>query len=349
MRNIFITTYDGEWKGPAEVLRDRLGYEILELHGKEYGNFPTKGELLQKELGNSRNLFRNRRKIDGAGTVICSNYCALVLLLMKKLHLISFERLLWFGVYVHRPKMIEVCRRLIHFALPKEELAAAGKDVRFKVVVFSRPEVELYEKGFALNKDHFLYVPYGEWNPDKKLEDGGDEGYFFSGGYANRDFVALAQLFQNRPWKLVIAASKANTDFVSYCESHELSDNIMVYWDIPAAQFNRLLRFSHAVMLVMKYNTGASGQVVLLTALEHEKLIIASYTDVVDEYVQNERTGLILQDKSPEALETVMERVNDPAEKEHMLQLARAGRQHYENTFSYQAIADYLVREVQQN
>lgn len=119
-----------------------------------------------------------------------------------------------------------------------------------------------------------------------------------------------------------------------------------MHWDIPAEEFNRLLRFSHAVILIMKYNTGASGQVVLLTGLEHEKLIIASYTDVVDEYVQNERTGLILQDKSQEALRAVMERVNAPKEQAHMAELARAGWQHYQDTFSYQAIADYLVREI---
>lgn len=346
MRNLFITTYDGEWKGPAGVLQERLGYELLELHGKEYGNFPTKGELLGKELGNSRNLFRHRREIDGAGTVICSNYCALVLLLMKKLRLVSFDRLLWFGVYVHRPKMIGVCRRLIHFALPREELSAGGEAVKFRVVVFSRPEIGLYEKGFALSREHFLYVPYGEWNPAKQLAPGGDEGYYFSGGYANRDFVTLAQLFQDRPWRLVIAASRANTDFVRYCGEHTLSDNITVHWDIPAEEFNRLLRFSHAVILLMKYNTGASGQVVLLTALEHEKLIIASYTDVVDEYVQDERTGLILREKSQKALEAVMKRVSDPAQQEHMAELARAGRRHYEETFSYRAIADYLEREL---
>lgn len=339
MNNYFITTYDKEWKAVREVLQERLSFKVVELHGKEYGNFPNKRELLGKEAKNAVNLLKARRQFKEANILICSNYCALFLLLMRKLRLIRFNKLFWYGVYIHQPKMMKIIRKVIHLIMPA--------DTVFKIVVFSRPEIELYQSNFRLTADHFIYVPYGEWDKDKVLLEAGDEGYFFSGGYANRDFVALAKLFQNHPWKIKIAASRANEDFVKYCQNNELSENIEVLWDIPYEEFNRLLRHAHAVIMLMKYNTGASGQIVIMTALEYSKLVIASYTDVIDEYIKANETGIILTDKSQKAMEEVMTYINDPANAEAISRIREAGHKHFENTFSYKAISEYLVRAIQ--
>lgn len=338
-KNIFITTYDREWPGPVGVLKNKLGFEIVQLHGKEYGNFPTRKQLLKKEMDYSWKLFRHLKEYNHSKMIVCSNYCALLLLLLRKLHILKCEQVLWYGVYLHNPKMFGIVRKYIHFALPK-------KNFRFRIVVFSRPEVKLYSDAFDMPESSFIYMPYGEWNPEHKEPETADKGYYFAGGYANRDYVSLAKLFQNKPWPLVIAASKANRDFVEYTQTHTLSKNITVYWDIPETEFNKLLNESHAMMLIMKYNTGASGQVLLLHALEAGKLIVASYTDVVDEYVQNERTGLILTEKTDEALAEVMAYIENPDNKKHLDELAKAGYAHYQSTFSYEAISKYLVDEI---
>lgn len=338
MGNYFITTFDGEWKGPAESLKEHLGFEIIELHGKEFGNFPTKFLLLKKELHNAGNLLKNFRSYNHANMIICSNYAALILLLLRKLHILKCNKILWFGVYIHRPKMLKIVRKCLKLLMPDK--------FPFKIVVFSKPEIELYEKEFGLAAEHFVYVPYGEWNKDKKFLSTCDEGYFFSGGYANRDFVTLAKLFQDKPWKLVIAASRQNTDFVRYVNETAVSDNIKIYWDIPAEQFNEFLRKAHAVIMIMKYNTGASGQIVILTALEYRKLVIASYTDVIDEYIRDGETGIILKDKSIDSLTEIMEALSDPQREAFYKDLAEKGHLHYQNTFSYQAISSYLIDQI---
>ncbi len=340
MDNCFITTFDKEWAGPVENLRDRLGFRIVELHGKEFGNFPTKLELLKKELHNTGNLLKNFRQYNGSNMIICPNYAALILLLLRRLRILKCNKILWFGVYIHRPKMLKLVRATLKLLMPKH--------FSFQIVVFSRPEIRLYTEAFGLSEKNFIYVPYGEWKKDKALLEGSDRGYYFSGGYANRDFVTLAKLFQDKPWKLVIAASRQNGDFVKYTQETELSDNITVCWDIPAEEFNRLLRESHAVIMIMKYNTGASGQIVVLTALEYRKLVIASYTDVIDEYVRDGETGIVLHDKTPDALRTVMEKLEDPQNMETYRQIAENGHTHYQNTFSYPAISNYLVERIRQ-
>ena len=337
MKNYFIQTYDNEWVGPAEALRNKLGFELLSLHGKVYPNFPTKRLLLEKEIHNSCNLLKYLKEYNHSNILICSNYAALTLLVLQKLHILKCNILCWYGVYIHRPKMLSLVRKVLRFAMPKNS--------KFRIVVFSKPEIKLYAENFGLSEDYFIYVPYGEWNKDKKLLETQDEGYCFSGGYANRDFVTLVERFQNKKEPLVIAASKENTDLVQYVEQHTISDNIKIYWDIPAEEFNKLLRYSHAVIMLMKYNTGASGQIVILTALEYGKLVIASYTDVIDEYVKNNENGLVLQDKSQESVDKAIDIIYSDDKAERCRELAEEGYQHYQKTFSYEAISDYLVRQ----
>lgn len=338
MNNCFIRTYDSEWAGPVENLKAQLGFDVVELHGKEFGNFPTKFMLLKKELHNTLNLLKNLGKYNHSNMIICSNYAALILLVLRKLHILKCNKILWFGVYIHRPKMLKLIRKLLKLIMPK--------DFPLRIVVFSKPEIPLYAEAFGLTTNHFIYVPYGEWNKNKIFLETGDEGYLFSGGYANRDFVTLAKLFQDKPWKLVIAASEKNEDFVKYVAETKISDNITIYWDIPTERFNELLRKAHAVIMIMKYNTGASGQIVILTALEYKKLVIASYTDVIDEYVKNDETGIVLYDKSPAALESVMEKVLAPENAGVYEKLAENGHEHYRKNYSYEAISAYLVNAI---
>lgn len=337
MNNCFITTYDGEWAGPVEALKDKLNFKIVELHGKEFGNFPTKFTLLKKELHNTGNLLKNLKHYNHSNMIICSNYAALILLLLRKLHILKCNKILWFGVYIHRPRMLKLIKTTLKLL--------TAKHVTFKIVVFSKPEIKLYSDAFALSADHFIYVPYGEWNKNKKLPKGSDHGYFFSGGYANRDFVTLAKLFQDKPWNLVIAASRQNEDFARYTQTVTLSPNITVYWDIPADQFNKLLGESHAVIMLMKYNTGASGQIVILSALEYRKLVIASYTDVIDEYIKDGETGIILWDKNLSSMEEIISELSTPPLGK-LSEIAENGYLHYQRTFSYPAISTYLVEQI---
>lgn len=338
MNNCFITTYDGEWAGPVENLKNKLNFKIVELHGKEFGNFPTKFTLLKKELHNTANLLKHFKQYNHSNMIICSNYAALILLLLNKLHILKCNKILWFGVYIHRPRMLKLVKSTLKLLMTKH--------VDFKIVVFSKPEIKLYTEAFGLSANHFIYVPYGEWNKDKKLLKSDDKGYFFSGGYANRDFVTLAKLFQNKPWKLIIAASRQNEDFVKYTQTVKLSENITVHWDIPTDQFNRLLCESHAVIMLMKYNTGASGQIVILSALEYRKLVIASYTDVVDEYIKDGETGIILQDKDAASMEEIITKLADSQNKATYQKIAENGHLHYQYTYSYPAISAYLVDQI---
>lgn len=338
LKNIFIRTYDKEWEAPSNVLKEKLNFQIVDLNGKIYGNFPTKKELLIKEAENILHLLRHLSSYNHSNIIICPNYCALSLLALKKLGILKCNKIFWYGVYIHNPQMFKIVRFFLRLL--------GGKGNSFKVVVFSKPEINMYSKEFGLSEKQFIYVPYGEWNEHKQFMQPSDKGYYFAGGYANRDFIKIAKLFQNRPWEIIIAASKSNTDFVDYTKSTKLSDNIKVLWDIPLDEFNTYLRECRALVMIMKYNTGASGQIVLLHSLENHKLIIASYTDVIDEYVQNDKTGVVLKEITQQKFDELLQHIENPQSAEHYQRIAENGHQHFLNTFSFPAISAYLVQEI---
>lgn len=79
MADCFISTYKGEWKDPADVLRERLGYEIIGLDGKGYPSISGKLTLLKVEMRNVFNVIKGFKRIDHKRVIICPDYVCLFL------------------------------------------------------------------------------------------------------------------------------------------------------------------------------------------------------------------------------------------------------------------------------
>lgn len=339
MKNCFISTYKGEWMVPATVLKERLGYEIVELNGKEYPSIANKGVLCRKEIRNIYNVVKNLKKINHSETVICSNYVCLFLLLMQKLKILKVKKICWYGMYIHNPKWIKILGGILRALSPSPD--------NFRIIVFSNSERKLYAEKWRGGVDSacFLYVPYGDWSNSLSQAHIYQGDYFFSGGYSNRDYIPLVEAFAGRKEKLVIVASKQNTDLVEWICSHELSENISVYYDISNEHFNELLCGAKAVVLIMKHNTGASGQMVALKAMANYKLIIATYTDVLDEYVKNNESALIFNKEDihgclQDIILKVCEDIND------YQPMIDAAYKAYKTKFSFEALSEALVEQV---
>lgn len=338
MRKCFISTYKGEWQNPANVLKKRLGYEIIELKGKNDASISSKFGLLKKETRNIFNIIINFKKINHKKVIICPNYVCLFLAFLQKLHILKAKTICWYGVYVHNPKWIDILGKIVRFITFSEK--------SFRILVFSKAEIELYAQKWHMDPKYFIYVPYGDWNDSLSIgKKCMGEGYFFSGGYSNRDYIPLIQIFTGRDEKLIIAASKNNVDLCEWVDRHVLSENISIFYDIESAYFNELLCGSKAVIFAMKHNTGASGQMVILSAMAQHKLIITTYTDVLDEYVQNNKTAIVIdKDDMYEALPNIISKVDaDISGYEFLIE---AAYEKYKRVFSYGAISESLVRSI---
>lgn len=338
MAGCFISTYKGEWKVPAKVLREQLGYEIIELNGKRYPSISSKWVLLKKEVRNVFNVIRNLKRINHKKVIICPDYVFLFLMFLHKFHILKTEMLCWYGMFVHDPKWIDILGWILRIIVP------AKRPVR--IIVFSRPEIELYAQKWDMDPSCFIYVPYGDWDDSLSLEgEIGEDGYFFSGGYSNRDYIPLIQVFSGRDERLIIAASKHNTDLCAWIDGHTLSKNITVLYDIEKNHFDRLLCGARAVILVMEHNTGASGQMVILSAMANRKLVITTHTDVLDEYVEDGKTALVIdKEEIGRVLPDIISEIDD--DMSAYKTLADAAYERYRTVFSYEAISGALVRAV---
>jgi glycosyltransferase involved in cell wall biosynthesis len=210
-------------------------------------------------------------------------------------------------------------------------------------VLFSNFEKPLYSKSFNMDEKRIFYVPYGDLS-EKGIPEAGmstaseikNEGpFYFSGGGSNRDYLALIETFKSLSLKLVIACSKFN---------HEVNEkiipsNIKVLRDIPSEIFDAYVRLSKACIIPIKYDTGAAGQSCLLRYMKYGKIIIATETGIIREYIEDGISGVLVKNNH-EALGKAVCEVD--AQLERYQCCADAAYRRFMNIFSGAAIAQRL-------
>jgi glycosyltransferase involved in cell wall biosynthesis len=337
MKNCFISTYPGQCRSVADILVKGLCFEHVQLKGKCYPSISSKKILFIKEFRNCVNSLIHLKEFNGSNILISPNYVMLFLLLLRKLHILKVDTLVWYGVYIHNPKMITAMGKVIPKLLKNNQ--------KFKIILFSRAEKDLYANAWHISEDNFISVPLGEWdqgNDEEAETERCDEGYFFSGGYSNRDYVSLIKLFNNRKERLVIAASKQNSDLTEYIEKNSVSENITLFYDISQEEFTDLLMKSRATIFIMMHDTGASGQMVVLNAMKHRKLVIATKTDVLNEYIENNVSGIVV---NKEEMFSALPDIIAKAERDIGCynDLIENAYEKYELTYSYTAISRCFI------
>ncbi|WP_319480778.1 hypothetical protein [uncultured Draconibacterium sp.] len=141
--------------------------------------------------------------------------------------------------------------------------------------------------------------------PDKKAFIG--EKYIFSGGYSNRDYELLFKcISQNPDMKFVIVASALNKDIT------DIPANATVYKDTSNKQFNTLLGNAYGVIIPLKKDVGASGQLLSLLAMQMHKPIIYCNISVVNYYFVPYKTGIPYQLNNIKSLNKALQTLMDP-------------------------------------
>ena len=162
------------------------------------------------------------------------------------------------------------------------------KSKQITLIVQSPNEVKFYEK-YAITPIHFIPFSCSMENlPDKAdLKNG---NYIFSGGYSNRDYqLLLESIRQNPEVNFVIVASALNRDIC------DIPSNVKVYKDTDNKQFNKLLMNALGVIVPLKKDVGASGQLVSLLAMQMHKPIIYCDISVINYYFISNKTGIPYQ------------------------------------------------------
>lgn len=293
----------------------------------------SKAAHVRNAVGDLWYAVRNLSRIRGASDVVAIGPAAVGIALLLKVGLLPrCRRVTWFGLFIHDPRWM---RRLG----PVFRLLDSG---RMRYVLFSGFEKRLYGRALGLDEARLLPLPYGDMGgtgepvaaPALPLPIP-SRPFFFSGGYSNRDYPALIEVFRRFGGDLVIAASSLNTGIVA----SRLPEHVTVVRDVSPAAFDAYAQASLACIIPIAHDTGAAGQSCLLRFMRLGKPIIATDTGIIREYIQDGVSGLLVRDNH-EALEAAVRAVARAG-----VEVGRYGvaaRERYDRWFSREAMARAL-------
>jgi glycosyltransferase involved in cell wall biosynthesis len=264
---------------------------------------------------------------------------AAIVLLLKLGCLPACRHVWWLGLFIHNPRWLRRLR-------PAFRLLDSR---RVRYVLFSEFEKPLYVRSLGFDARRLFYVPYGDMslkqsNPDERVAHqlaAAGEQFFFSGGYTSRDYLALVEVFRELPDKLVIICSSLNTEV----PASGLPPNITVLRDVPFETFEAYAWASAACIVPIAYNTGAAGQSVLLSHMQHRKIIIATDTGIIREYIQDSISGILVKDNHASLAAAVRRVAASPRDYQRN---GDAAYERYVQCFSHEAIARRLDQLVSQ-
>jgi glycosyltransferase involved in cell wall biosynthesis len=288
---------------------------------------------LRDLIGDFFYMMINLKRIRNAREIIAIGPMAVNVAFLLKLGLLPYcRRVYWFGLFVHKPRWLRILR------YPFRLLDSAN----IQYVLFSEFEKTLYAKWLSLSENRLYYVPYGDLShetgtqdlsePSYEIEEG---NYFFSGGYSNRDYTSLINVFRDLPHQLIIVCSKLNTEI----DESAIPHNITIVRDVSSDVFDAYVRSAKACIIPIAHDTGAAGQSCLLRYMKNRKVIIATDTGIIREYITNGVSGILVADNHRSlAMAVCAVGTNGEVYRCH----ADAARERFVRLFSGEAIARRL-------
>ncbi|MGI9508452.1 MAG: glycosyltransferase [Geminicoccaceae bacterium] len=273
-------------------------------------------------------LAKRRKTIRCYDHILALWHSGLAFMLLKKLGLIDYDKLLWFGFSVHSPFWGRIYRQI-----------AKLDRANTWFVVFTEQEVEDYSNHLGIDPARLLFIAHGDWpqpidvpktfGPDPELDL--ETPFYFAGGFTNRNYRPVIETFRKLDQRLIIVCSSTNEDVID----QELPENIKVYRDIPFPDFELLLQASKAVIIPLGQDSGAAGHSVLVRSMRNGKIVIANDFRIMHDYVDNGVDGVLLKDMDSE-LGDVIETIETAPE--HFAPVQKAAARRFERDYSQDAL-----------
>ena len=320
-KSLIISCADG---GEINYLTSEGHSDFLHINKKS--RISSKFANIASSLYLTMYLLKHIKKINQYDVVIViGTSTALSVLFLSRLNIIKAKRVIFWGFYLHSWKAIRFYRKI-------RWLFETNRTV---YVLFSEYEKQLYQDvlGEKTSVKVFLFGDWEKWEPTTHTE----EDYYFSGGYSNRHYLPLIKAFEGTDHKLIIVASTLNKELIDL----ETTDNIQIRFNLERKEFYDLLAKSKGVIVPLKYNSGASGQSVLIQAMIHQKLIIINDNEIMKEYVTDRYDGIMVKDIETEIIARIEEvEQNEEMKKEY---IKRSHQTYWEN-FSREACIRKTLR-----
>ena len=344
-KKLIVSEVMGSYEEPCRILQEE-GWEKLDLIKRQERPIQSKGAWLKQGIHASVNALRKLGVMRRADRILMiGNYSALFMLLLNKLHLLHPTHLYWWGFFMHSEKMQKLFRIILKLIY--------SSNVSF--IIFSRYEKELYSERLAIRQESFISLPYGDWKgrgeegkKEKEKEvkteneiSGRNAGYYFAGGYSNRDYGTLIKAWERIEKNLIIIGSKNNSDLMEYMDKQD-NPHIKVLTDVSSEVFGECLMRAKASIMPFKSDTGASGQTVALRCMKAGKIMISQDIQAMKEYIKDNETGFLVHDMVNE-LPAVVEKI-EAMDDDRYRRMVNAQTKLFKEQYAYEAIREKLKK-----
>ena len=315
----------------SSYISEHFGFDLLQLSDYEIHRAQSKWAHLRGLVWQSFDLLRSLGRLKRCRVVIAIGPISYLIKLLKRLRLLRYEKSFCLGWHVRSPRWFPVFRAL-------SKLDSGGDHY----IVFSEWEIGLYQTNLGIAAERMHFLPYGDWSgsdepADSAAPEAGDTGYYFAGGYSNRDYPALIVAFRQIPAQLLIVCSALNKEL----DAIDIPPNVTILRDLPGDQFDAYLRDAKACIIPLKHDTGASGQSVMLRLMRNRKTIVATDFGSVRGYIVDGESGLLVKDIE-HGLAAAIDRIErDP---EAAIAMGAAAHERYCRYFSRAAGGEALGR-----
>ena len=190
-----------------------------------------------------------------------------------------------------------------------------------RFAVYSKMEVGLYSRLFEIPEERFDFV---RWSVAPPIERPGPrviaEPYFVALGGEARDYATLAETARSMP----------STRFVFVVRPHNLAklslpDNVTVHVNLPFNEAWSLVCHAEASLVPLRTASTPNGHVTIVGAMHLGKAQIVTRSSGVTDYVEHEKTALLVPPRDSRAFRLAIERLRDePAFVERLGTNARA-------------------------
>ena len=327
-KRLFYRKFQYQKTDMARFLAEHHGFDNIYREPEEPGTSRTKLFFIKHTLLDICFLLRRLRTIRRYDYVLALWHSAMAFMILKRLGLIDYDKLLWFGFSVRTPFWEKFYRWILK--LDRENTW---------LVVFTQQEISDYARKLGIDPSRLLFIPHGDWpqpidvpdlfSPDPTLDL--TTPFYFAGGFTNRDYRPVIEVFRELGLRLIIVCSKSNAEVVDA----ELPPNIQIYRNISFPDFEFLLRASKAVIIPLKEDAGAAGHSVLVRSMRNAKIIVSNDFRIVDDYVDHGIDGILLEDMSAALRAAILTIEKDEA---HFDPIRRAARERFQQHYSQDAI-----------
>jgi glycosyltransferase involved in cell wall biosynthesis len=191
--------------------------------------------------------------------------------------------------------------------------------------VLSEEERGMFSDAFGIPRERVVCTPFGHMLWSRADGPTSDGGYLFAGGDSLRDYDTLLAAVEGQDVPVRLVTNR----------SFERLPARVTVGPVPYEEYVELLAAARFVVVPMRTVRRSAGLITYLNAMALGKLVIVSDTPAVREYVEHERTGLIVPPEDPRALRDAIAWTLDPANSEQVEAIGLRAREAVRHPTAY--------------